>query len=183
MSDKPRILPVEEPDAEQQELLSKTLIGPDGRALNIFGTLAVHPHLLKRVNALGGLFMAHGSLTPREREIVILRTGFRAGSEYEWAQHAVIGLRCGLSSEEIARLRTPESDAAWTAEEQALLAVADELCAGDDVSDETWSALAVRYTEQQLLELIMMIGFYRMLAGYLRTVRVQVEPWQAGADG
>lgn len=178
-----RILPVEQPDAEQQELLSKTLIGPDGRALNIFATLAVHPHLLKRVNALGGLFMAHGSLTPREREIVILRTGFRAGSEYEWAQHAVIGLRCGLTSEEIARVRVPESDADWTADEQALLAVADELCARDDVSDGTWSALEGRYTQPQLLELVMMVGFYRMLAGYLRAVRVEVEPWQAGANG
>lgn len=172
----PRIPPVEEPDDQQQELLSKTLIGPDGRALNIFATLAHHPRLLKRVNALGGLFMAHGSLTPREREIVILRTAFRVGSDYEWAQHVVIGRRAGLTDEEIARVARPEADAEWAAEERVLIAAADELFADDDLGDETWESLRRTWSTEQILELLVMIGFYRMLAGYLRGVRVQLEP-------
>jgi 4-carboxymuconolactone decarboxylase len=177
LTDTPRISPVEEPDAEQRELLEKTLIGPDGRALNIFATLAHHPRLLKRVNALGGLFMAHGSLSARERELVILRAAFRAGSEYEWAQHVVIGRKAGLTDAEIERVRDVEGDGAWTDSERTLLHVADELHADGDLSDATWSALLESHTPEQALELIVMIGFYAMLAGYLRSVRVQVEPW------
>ena len=186
MSKNPRILPVEEPDAEQRELLGKTLIGPDGRALNIFSTLAHHPGLLKRVNALGGLFMAHGLLTPREREIAILRTAFRAGSDYEWAQHVVLGRRAGLTDNEIARVARPADDEAWGADDRALLHTVDELLATDDLGDATWSGLERRWSTEQILELLLMIGFYRMLAVYLRGVRVQLEPGMEtvpGAEG
>ena len=176
MSAEPRIPPVVEPNDEQQELLSKTLIGPDGRALNIFATLAHHPRLLKRVNALGGLFMAHGTLTPRERELVILRTAFRVGSDYEWAQHVVIGRRAGLTDDEIGSLARPEQDGRWTDEERALLTAADELFATDELGDTTWAALERTWSTEQILELLLMIGFYRMLAGYLLAVRVQLEP-------
>lgn len=171
----PRIPPVDDPDPEQAELLAKTLMGPGGRPLNIFATLARHPRLLKRVNALGGLFMAHGSHSARDREIVILRTGFRVGSEYEWAQHVVIGRKAGLTDDEIERARRPERDGEWSDDDRLLLAVADELSENDDLSDATWEALTSRFEEAQILELIMMVGFYRMLGGYLRSVRVQVE--------
>jgi 4-carboxymuconolactone decarboxylase len=171
----PRIEPVAEPDDEQRGLLEKTLATPDGRPLNIFATLARHPRLLKRVNALGGLFMAHGSLPLRERELVILRAAFRSGSEYEWGQHVLIGRRAGLADEEIERVARTGADG-WTEEEQALLDAVDELHARDELSDGTWERLARRWTPEQLLELVMMIGFYRMMAGYLRSVRVEPEP-------
>ena len=176
MTAQARIAPVSEPTEEQQELLSKTLLGPDGRALNVFATLAHHPHLLRRVNALGGLFMAHGSLPPRERELLILRTAYRIGSDYEWAQHVVIGRRAGLTDDEIARVARPADDGAWTDGERALLAAADELYEGDDVGTETWAALERDWSTEQLLELVVMVGFYRMLGGYLRAARVQLEP-------
>lgn len=182
MSNTPRIPPVEEPSEEQAELLAKTLMAPDGRPMNIFATLSHHPLLLKRVNALGGLFMAHGSHSARDREMVILRAGFRVGSEYEWAQHVVIGRKAGLTDEEIERVRNPEQDDAWSADDRLLLAVADELSENDDVSDETWTGLEARFEVKQILELLMMVGFYRMLGGYLRSVRVQVEPGLA-SDG
>ena len=173
--DTPRIPPVDDPDPEQAELLGKTLMGPDGRPLNIFATLAHHPRLLKRVNALGGLFMAHGSHGARDREIMILRTGFRVGSEYEWAQHVVIGRKAGLSDDEIERVRHPERDGQWSDADRQLLLVADELCEEDDLSDDNWRALDCRFDTAQILELIMMVGFYRMLGSYLRSVRVSVE--------
>lgn len=62
----PRIQPVEDPDAEQSALLAKTLAGPDGQPLNIFRILVHRPELMKRVNALGGYFMAHGGIQVRE---------------------------------------------------------------------------------------------------------------------
>jgi alkylhydroperoxidase family enzyme len=165
----PRILPVDAPDDEQRELLAKTLIGPDGRPLNVFSTLARHPRLLRRVNALGGLFMAHGSLTERERELVVLRTAVRSGSDYEWAQHVPIARRSGLSAEEIDAIRGADAGA------DPVVRAVDELHDDGEVGDATWHALAQRYDDNQLLELLFLIGFYRMLAGYLRSVRVAFE--------
>lgn len=166
----PRILPVDEPDDEQRDLLAKTLVGADGRALNVFSTLARHPRLLRRVNALGGLFMAHGGFDARDREVVILRTAFRSGSEYEWATHLPIARRAGLTDDEIERLRSPDDG------RDPLVAAVDDLHEGGEIADPTWDALARRYDEPRLLELLFLIGFYRMLAGYLRSVRVQVDP-------
>lgn len=171
----PRIAPVAEPDDEQRALLDKTLATSDGQPLNIFATLAHHPRLLKRVNALGGLFMAHGSLPVRERELVILRAAFRAGSAYEWGQHMVIARREGLSDEEIQRVARPGAPG-WTEDDQALLDLVDQLAETDDVQDGTWARLESRWSVEQLLELVMMVGFYRMMAGYLRSVRVASEP-------
>ncbi len=174
MQSKPRVEPVTAPTDEQRELLSKTLITPGSPPLNLFATLAHYPRLMKRVNALGGLFMAHGTLPTREREIVILRAAWRVGSEYEWAQHRVIGRREGLTDEEIERVRVEALDG-WSADDRALLLATDELCARDDLEDATWSALTARWSVEQMLELVVMIGFYRMLGGFLRTLRVQVD--------
>lgn len=180
MSIKPRLDPVSDPTPEQQELLSKTLITPGSAPLNVFATLAHHPRLLKRFNALGGLFMAHGSLDRRDRELVILRVAKRVGSEYEWAQHHAIGLRCGLTEEEIARVAALERSG-WSDDDGLLLTVADELCGSDDLSDETWEALQARYSTEQTLELIVMVGFYRMLGAVLRSVRVEIDASVANA--
>jgi hypothetical protein len=58
--------------------------------------------------------------------------------------------------------------------------MADELCAGNDVSDDTWARLAARWSEQQLLELLILGGFYRLVSGFLRSVGVQLEPGTPG---
>lgn len=174
MASHPRIAPVSEPDEEQSALLSKTLLSPGAEPLNLFTTLAHHPLLMKRVNALGGTFMAHGSLGVRVRELVILRVAYRVGSEYERAQHEVIALKVGIDQDELEKVRREPLDG-WSDEERPLLAAVDELCANDDLSDGTWSVLSETWTEAQLLELLVMIGFYRMLGGVLRTARVQVD--------
>ena len=85
-------------------------MGPDGRPLNVFKTLAHRPRLLRRVNALGGYFMAHGAIPVRERESVILRVAARAGSDYEIGQHRWIAAKAGLSAAEIDAAVDPASE-------------------------------------------------------------------------
>ena len=100
----PRIQPINLDDVKDPEL-AQTLAGAlarDGRPLNIFGVLGQHPKLLKRFNLFGGFILNKGLLPERERELVILRTGWNARSVYEFGQHTVIGLRCGLTDDEIA---------------------------------------------------------------------------------
>src|SRR5215813_10048108 len=108
----PRIAPLTDPTPEVKELLDKTRIR-QGPVLNVFATMAHHPRLLKRFNVLGGLFLGRGLLPARERELVILRTGWRTRCEYEFGQHTLLGRQAGLTDEEIRRVT--DDDGRWPA--------------------------------------------------------------------
>lgn len=175
---------IEEPAAPRIDPLPVDEGAP--RELNIFRTLAHNEALSKAFLQLGGHLLGGGVLPVREREIVILRTGFRSGSEYEFGQHTRIGRRGGLTDEEIARLADSDSDQ-WNADDAALVALADELCGENVVSEGTWQALAARWNDAELLELLVLVGFYRLVSGLLNSVGVALEPsvsgWPDGGIG
>jgi 4-carboxymuconolactone decarboxylase len=107
--------------------------------------------------------------------VVILRVGFRCGSVYEFGQHTRIGADAGLTPEEIRRLAA-EGTAGWEPADRDLVVFADELCQTNTVTDGTWSRLAARWSEAELLELLTVAGFYRLVSGLLNSVGVQLEP-------
>jgi len=173
----PRIEPIDLDDVTDAELRD-TLAGAltlDGRPLNIFGVLGHHPKLLKRFNLLGGFILNKGLLPERERELVILRVGWNAQAVYEFGQHTVIGTRCGLSDDEIAALTKAPHDHPWSAQDRALIALADDLHTDDCVSDGTWLALSDRWSEAELVELLIVAGFYRLVSGFLNSAGVQLD--------
>lgn len=176
----PRIVPVDDPGPEVSELLAKTLGDDRGVPLAIFRTMARHPRMLKRFNVLGGFFLTRGDLPARDRELAVLRTAWRSGSEYEWAQHVLIGARAGLSEDEISRVARPGLPGHWPARDAALLRAADEIADKADICDATWAELSTLYSETQLMELVMLVGFYRMTAGFLNATGVRRE---AGLPG
>ncbi len=176
-----RVAPITDPSPEVKEIIGRSL-NRDGEPLNIFGTLAHHPKLLKRFNLLGGFLLNKGVVPAREREVVILRVGWRAHAVYEFGQHTIIGKREGLTDAEIAGLAGADHN--WSAEDQALIDLADDLCRDDCVSDATYAALSERWDEQALMELVVTAGFYRLVSGYLNTFGVQLDEgvpgWPAG---
>ena len=100
----PRIAPlgVEELDENQSDAMA--LVGDMGRTTNIFTTLVRHPGLFRRWAPFGGKLLS-GRLPARDRELMILRVGWRCRAEYEWAQHVPIGRAAGLSDDEIERVK------------------------------------------------------------------------------
>lgn len=170
----PRIEPLTEFDGELAEIMA-TALTHDGQPLNIFGTLGKHPKLLKRFNLLGGFLLNKGMLPARERELVILRVGANARAEYEFGQHTVIGRDCGLTDDEIAALTRAPDRHDWSADDLALIALADELHADDCVTDATWSDLARQWDDAQLVELLVVAGFYRLVSGFLNSTGVQLD--------
>jgi 4-carboxymuconolactone decarboxylase len=168
----PRLRPVEDPAPEVAELLAQ-MPQRDGRPLNVFATMAHHPRLLKRLNVFGGLFLAHGKLPYRDREIVILRTAWRAGSEYEFGQHTLLGRDAGLTEDEIAALAgggdgLPSADA-------LLVGMVDQLADRARVDEATWTRLVEAYGEAGAVEAVMLSGFYRMLAGFISSAEIERE--------
>jgi alkylhydroperoxidase family enzyme len=180
--DAPRLAPLtrEEASDQQRELLASVAMA-DGESMNIFTTLVRNPGLFRHWLPFGGKLLA-GKLPARERELLILRTGWLCKSEYEWGQHVVIGRGAGLSDDEIERIKAgPDADG-WDPFDATLVRAADELHESYRVSDDTWTTLCERYDEPQLIEVPMLVGHYHMVAFALNTLGVQREPGVPGFE-
>jgi alkylhydroperoxidase family enzyme len=167
----PRIAPLPETewDDETRELL------PKGSApLNVFTTLVRHPKLFKRWSVFAGHVLSKSTLPARERELVILRTGYRCNCAYEFHQHKRLGLSVGLSEDEIARVAR-DGVAGWNEQDAALIGAADELHDRQMISDATWHALQARWEEKQLIDLLFAVGQYTMVSMVLNSLGVQIE--------
>ena len=177
----PRIAPLEPPyEPDTAALLAKWMPpGNDVEPLRLFRTLAVHDELASRMRPLGAGILGHPRLEPRERELLILRTCARAGAEYEWGVHAIaFGGPLGLTERQLAAtVHGAADDAAWSAHDAQLIAAADALYDGDAIPDELWAALARRLCDDQLLELVVVAGWYRLLACVINVAQVELEPW------
>jgi 4-carboxymuconolactone decarboxylase len=146
-----------------------------GNVQNIFRTLAHHEKLAKRWLVFGNHILSKSTLSPRVREIAILRAGFLSKSGYEWGQHVVIGKAAGLSDEELEGIKTGDSAHCWNEAEKLILKAADELHEDVFITDDTWTGLERHYSTQQIMDMVFTCGQYRMLAGALNSFGVQLD--------
>jgi len=173
--EKPRVEPLTD-----EQLAPELKVQMGGRILNIFRTLAHHPKLMKRWLVFGNHILAKSSLSPRDREIVILRVGWLCKSGYEWAQHVVIGKDAGLSDEEIDRITKGGDAQGWSHAEAALLRGTDELHNDSFIGDPTWASLSQHYSTQQLMDFVFTVGQYHTVSMALNTFGVQLDPGLTG---
>ena len=176
----PRIQPITDVSDEVAAILGGGINSPAGTPLNIFGTIAHHPRLLKRFMNYAGLFLNKGVLPAREREIVILRVGWNCQSVYEFGQHTIIGERVGLTIEEITAVTRDIGEHNWNDRDIALLEMSDDLCADNCVSQRTWEKLRRDWKEDELIELVMVAGTYRLVSGFLNTMGVELDAQTPG---
>ncbi len=175
----PRVQPVAQDQwsDEQREVLAP--IAARGPVLNIFKTLAVHPAAMKAFLAWGGYILGPGSaLARRDRELVILRTGFLCRSGYEWTQHVPIGQRAGLTADEVARIKLGAGAPGWSAADSALLHACDDLHREQRVSEPTWTALREHFDERQCMDVVFAVGQYTQVSMILNSFGVQLEDGQ-----
>ena len=166
-------LPTDEWDDETREILNASQMG--GRVLNIFQTLAHHPKLLKRWLVFGNHILFKATISPRERELLILRTGWNCRAEYEWGQHVLIGKQFGITDEEIGRITRGPDAPGWDAFEATLLRAADELHRDSRIGDATWQALSARYDTRQIIDVIFTVGQYTLVSMALNSLGVQLD--------
>ena len=120
------------------------------------------------------------SITQRDREMVILRIGYLSRSDYEWSAHAALGLRVGLTPEEVARIMRGPDAPGWSAVDAALLRAADELHKDQHISDATWAKLRERFDEKQMMDIIFTAGRYTLVSMFLNSAGVQLQTGQTG---
>ncbi len=142
---------------------------------NIFTTLGRHRSLFRGWLWFAGRLMPGGKLPRRETELVILRVAHLRDSRYEHDQHVRIGRRVGLSDADLRRIEEgPDADG-WAHRDRTILTAVDELLASKDVTDETWDALRGLFDERRMIELVMLVAHYDMLATVIETLRIQPE--------
>jgi alkylhydroperoxidase family enzyme len=142
--------------------------------VNLFTTIARSPLLVQRWGPFGKRLMG-GTFTARQRELVILRTGARCGSAYEWGQHVLISREAGLTDIEIHRVLSGPDAEGWTSPEQALLRSVDELHDSCRISPELWATLAAELDDAQLVELPMLVGHYTMVAYATNAIEIELD--------
>jgi AhpD family alkylhydroperoxidase len=139
---------------------------------NIFTTLARHRRLFRGWLWFAGTLMPGGSVPRNDTELVILRVAHNTDCEYEWRHHERLGRAAGLSAEEIERVRGGASAQGWSARQSLLLRVVDDLHERREISESSWQELAGEFTQVQLIELLMLIGHYTMLAAVIINLRI-----------
>ena len=174
-----RITPLEPPYSEAVAAALERIMPAGVAPLVLFRTLAVNERVFLRLMA-GGL-LDRGSITLREREIVIDRTCARCEAEYEWGVHvAFFGERVGFTEREIAGTCAADPAASGFApREQLLLRLVDELHDTARVSDALWQALRAAWSEAQLIELVALVGFYHLISFAANALRLPLESYGA----
>ena len=147
----------------------------DITGLNLMGALLHHPALCKAFLAFEAHVFRESSLPFRERELLILRVSWLQRSEYEYAQHLGQGRKAGLSDEDIERIPLGPDASGWSEADADLLRATEELHKIARVSDATWETLARRWSTQQIMDLIFLVGCFGLFCTFANSVNVQLE--------
>jgi alkylhydroperoxidase family enzyme len=178
VSDSPRIAPGGRPEIG---LLAWAALQLAGRRMrtgppNLFTTLGRHRRLFRGWLRFAGRLMPRGRLPRRDSELVILRVAHLRGSTYEWQHHVRLGRRAGLDKAEIERVKEGPAAGGWSDREAALLTAVDELDATGDLGDDAWQRLRSHLgDERDLIEFVLLVGHYEMLATAIATLRIQPD--------
>lgn len=177
----PRIHPLEPPyDADVGEQLA-AMMPPGTPPIALFRTFAKNLPMTRAMRGWGSYELSKGlSLGLRDREIVIDRTCARCGCEYEWGVHvAYFADRARLSRAQLASLsHGSPHDACWTDQrDRLLIGAVDALHDTSDVPEPLWAQLAAEFSEAELLDLVMLCGWYHAISFAARAVRVEPESW------
>ncbi len=142
-------------------------------------TMVKHPEIFRCQLEMGAAIFK-GHLSPRERELAVLRVGWLMRAPFEWGEHVDIGKRYGVTQEEIERVIQGSAAPDWNEHEAAILRAVEELLSEQSISDETWATLAKSWNEPQLIEFPMMVGQYVATALVQNGLRMRLAPDNPG---
>jgi 4-carboxymuconolactone decarboxylase len=183
MDDAPRIPPLAPPYAPDLQSLLERMTPPGAPdILALFRVLAHHPQLAERMTGWGGFLLGRrAALSLRDREIVIDRVCALCSAQYEWGVHvAAFSEAAAFTPGQQAAIANPQDSlAALPVRDRLLVRLCDELHATATVSDALWSELASEWSSAQLIELLMLAGWYRAISYVCNAARVPLETWAA----
>ena len=167
----------EQDHPEFAELIEKFRAGRRGRLINIYRMLLNSPALAESWFNHSNAVRWKTTLDGRLREIVIIRMGHLAKSQYVLRQHVPsLALADGMTLEECDALADWRATTLFSARERAALAYADTMTRDVEVPDTTFAEVARHFDPRQTVELTVLIGTYNMNARVLQALRLDLEP-------
>lgn len=142
---------------------------------DVFLMLLNHQHLFWQWLQFASRLMPFGSLDRGDTEIVILRVGYNCRCRYEWGQHVIIAQKEGLTPAEIKAVAVGPAAETWIPRRAALLKATDEIHANKTLSDTTWQSLTEHFDKGKIIEIILLIGAYEMLAALISSTGLGLE--------
>lgn len=176
----PRIEPVSPPYRDEVAERLEAMMPPGVPPIGLFRTFARNLAMVAAMGHWGGYELSKRlSLSMRDREIVIDRTCARCRCEYEWGVHILFFAdRVELTSEQVSSITHGTStDACWSDERDRLLVEATDVVHDDaDIDDDLWDRLGRHFSDEQLLDLLMLAGWYHAISYTANAARVELEP-------
>ena len=172
-----RVSLVEEDQAHPmvKELYEKNL-AQRGYILNIGKVMGHCPYIGLNFQRLGNSVRRGEELSPKLRELAILRVGNLTQSEYEFKHHIDMALQCGVNQKQIDEISHWATSRLFDEQERAMLSYTDEVTQDVRVKDETFAKLRGLFSEHTIVELTAVIGYYCMVCRILVALQVELEP-------
>jgi alkylhydroperoxidase family enzyme len=164
------------PDLEKASPEVREMLGRLPAPANIFNMMAHAETCVKPMMKLGGTLLGKLQLDPKLRELCLLHAVKLVGGEYEWVQHVPIARDLGCSDAQIAALGKGEDGAAcFDAREKSALRFTREVVVDVRASDAALAGVRKHLSNREIVELILMAGFYTTLARLTETLGVETE--------
>lgn len=144
--------------------------------INVFHMMSHAENAVRPFMRFGNALLFKSDLDPVLQEIVILRVGHVTGSSYEVHQHRIVGINRGMTEAQVDAVPDGAASDVFDETQKLALRVTDEVLAGVRMSEETFKAAEAAFSHRELSELLLTIGFYAMIAGFLENLQIEVEP-------
>jgi alkylhydroperoxidase family enzyme len=175
-----KLIQKEQAPPEIEELFQR--IEDNGaRIINFYKVLANSPHVARNVIRLGNSLIGRTTLSPKLRELTIMRIAKLCDCEYEWVQHTPVALQSGVSRAQLDAIGSWKESNNFDEEERAILQYVDEVAQNVKVADATFEALNKYLDEQNIVEITLAIGWWGMLARLFVALEVEVDERSAGS--
>jgi len=175
-----KLIQKEQAPPEMKELLQQ--VEDNGaRIINLYKVLANSPHVARNVIRLGNSLIGRTTLSPKLRELTIMRIAKLCDCEYEWVQHTPVALQSGVSQAQLDAIGSWKESSSFDEEERAVLQYVDEVAQNIKVADATFEALNKHLNEQDIVEITLAIGWWGMLARLFVPLEVEVDERSAGS--
>ncbi|MEM7443426.1 MAG: carboxymuconolactone decarboxylase family protein [Pseudomonadota bacterium] len=176
-SDAVNLAPV--PIADWDPSLAHIVEDMNGAPFNVHSLMANHPDLLKAWWSFRNYSVQGGQLGRRRGELVILRVAVLLRAWYEWASHVQRALSCGVSRDDIERVKQGAQAPEWDEGDALLLQAVDELVGGHAIAPETLKKLSHHYSAQQIMDIMAIQGMYVILGGMINTWGLDLDAHMA----
>ena len=162
--------------AQFEELMGQSGFPENTQQSNAFSMLAHAPAVGAQVLRLVLALLTKTDIDPRLRELVILRVAQRCDGPYVWVQHVAVAGSVGVSDAQIAALEGGEAPADLFADrERKAFAFADEVLDTARSTDDAFATVRELFSPREVVELLLLIGYFRMICGLMTTLEVEVE--------